>query len=153
AIDSKGLEIKPLGVNATELKVREMNPSAAFGTLPRDAKATIPPPAAPRNGPTKIDELLELSGARAQLVGLVARVAADLRPAPGQMSASDMATIERVLAQSLRSDVVYGAVRDAFIPQVDRASLETTASWLRTPAGRKIIALEITSSQPGAEQK
>jgi len=131
AIESKGLEAK----------------------LPRDAKATIPPLAAPRNVPTKIDELLELSGARAQLVGLVARVAADLRPAPGQMSAGDMATIERVLGQSLRHDAVYGAVRDAFIPQVDRASLETTASWLRTPAGRKIIALEIASSQPGAEPK
>ena len=64
-----------------------------------------------------------------------------------------MATIERVLGQSLRHDAVYGAVRDAFIPQVDRASLETTASWLRTPAGRKIIALEIASSQPGAESK
>ena len=145
---------------ASDLKVPEMKasdvksavPKAGEG-MPRDAKATILPPVPPRTGPTKIDELLELSGARAQLVGLVARVAADLRPAPGQMSASDMTTIERVLAQSLRADAVYGAVRDAFIPQVDRSSLETTASWLRTPAGRKIITLEIASSQPGAEQK
>ena len=119
----------------------------------RDAKATIPPLPLPKAGPTKIDELLELSGARAQLVGLVARVAADLRPAPGQMSAADMATIDRILAQSLRHDAVYGAVRDAFLPHVDRPSLETTAAWLRTPVGRKIIALEIASSQPGAEQK
>jgi hypothetical protein len=149
-------EAKP----AADLKVPESkasdlktaSPKTAEG-MRRDAKATMPPLVAPRTGATKIDELLELSGARAQLVGLVARVAADLRPAPGQMNASDMTMIERVLVQSLRPDAVYGAVRDAFIPQVDRASLETTASWLRTPAGRKIIALEIASSQPAAEQK
>jgi hypothetical protein len=120
---------------------------------PRDAKATIPPIPPPKAGPTKIDELLELSGARAQLVGLVARVAADLRPPPGQMSAADMATIDRILTQSLRHEAVYGAVRDAFLPQVDRPSLEATAAWLRSPVGRKIIALEVASSQPGAEQK
>ena len=119
----------------------------------RDAKATIPPVAPPKTGPTKIDEVLELSGARAQLVGLVARVAADLRPQPGQMNAADMATIDRILAQSLRHETVYGAVRDAFLRQVDRPSLEATAAWLRTPVGRKIIGLEIASSQPGAEQK
>jgi hypothetical protein len=120
---------------------------------PRDAKATIPPAASPKPAPTKIDELLELSGARAQLVGLVARVSADLRPQPGQMSTADMATIDRILAQSLRNETVYGAVRDAFLRQVDRPSLEATAAWLRTPVGRKIIGLEIASSQPGAEQK
>jgi Domain of unknown function (DUF4124) len=118
----------------------------------RDAKATIPAPL-PKAGLTKVDELLELSGARAQLVGLVGRVAADLRPAPGQMSAADLAAVDRTLAQSLRHEAVYGAVRDAFLPQVDRPSLEATAAWLRTPVGRKIVALEIASSQPGAEQK
>jgi Domain of unknown function (DUF4124) len=138
--DAKAHEIKAPEVKAPAAKMREV-------------KATIPPLPLPKSGPTKIDELLELSGARAQLVGLVARVAADLRPAPGQMSAVDMATIDRILAQSLRHEAVYGAVRDAFLPHVDRPSLETTAAWLRTPVGRKIIALEIASSQPGAEQK
>jgi hypothetical protein len=133
---------KPPEVKTPEVAKPEVN-----------AKATIPPVAPPKTGPTKIDELLELSGARAQLVGLVARVAADLRPQPGQMSTADMATIDRILAQSLRHETVYGAVRDAFLRLVDRPSLEATAAWLRTPVGRKIIGLEIASSQPGAEQK
>jgi hypothetical protein len=147
--------LKPLDVTRPEMKTQPESRGLDAQSPPRarDAKATIPPLPLPKAGPTKIDELLELSGARAQLVGLVARVAADLRPAPGQMSAADMATIDRILAQSLRHDAVYGAVRDAFLPHVDRPSLETTAAWLRTPVGRKIIALEIASSQPGAEQK
>jgi uncharacterized protein DUF4124 len=147
--------LKPLEVTRPEMKTQPESRGLDAQSPPRarDAKATISPLPLPKAGPTKIDELLELSGARAQLVGLVARVAADLRPAPGQMSAADMATIDRILAQSLRHDAVHGAVRDAFLPHVDRPSLETTAAWLRTPVGRKIIALEIASSQPGAEQK
>ncbi len=146
---------KPLDMRKPEMKAAP-EPQGSEAQAPqrtRDAKATIPPMSPPKAGPTKIDELLDLSGARAQLVGLVARVAADLRPAPGQMSVADLATIDRILAQSLRHEVVYGAVRDAFLPQVDRSSLEATAAWLRTPVGRKIIALEIASSQSGAEQK
>ena len=118
----------------------------------RDAKATVPPTPIPRAGPTKVDELLELSGVRAQLVGLLNRVALDLRPPSGQMSA-DLATIDRILAQSLRHEAVYGAVRDAFRPQVDRPNLEAAAAWLRTPVARKIVAMEIASSEPSAEQK
>jgi hypothetical protein len=148
-------DLKPLDLTRPEMKTQPESRGIDAQSPPRarEAKATIPPLPLPKSGPTKIDELLELSGARAQLVGLVARVAADLRPAPGQMSVADMATIDRILAQSLRYEAVYGAVRDAFLPHVDRPSLETTAAWLRTPVGRKIIALEIVSSQPGAEQK
>jgi Domain of unknown function (DUF4124) len=155
ASDVKAPDLKPLDVTRPEMKAQPESRGIDAQSPPRarDAKATIPLLPVPKAGPTKIDELLELSGARAQLVGLVARVAADLRPAPRQMSAADMATIDRILAQSLRHETVYGAVRDAFLPHVDRPSLETTASWLRTPVGRKIIALEIASSQPGAEQK
>jgi len=118
-----------------------------------DAKATVPTQPIPKGGPTKLDELLELSGIRAQLAGLLNRVALDLRPPPGQMSAAEMATIDRILARSLQPDAVYGAVRDAFRPLVDRPNLETAAAWLRTPVARKIVALEIGSSEPSAEPK
>ena len=119
----------------------------------RDAKATVPPTPIPRAGPTKLDELLELSGVRLQLAGLLSRVAMDLRPPPAQMSAAEIAVIDRILAQSLRHETVYGAVRDAFRPQVDRPNLEATAAWLRTPVARKIVMLEIASSEPSADQK
>ena len=118
-----------------------------------DAKATVPAAPIPKAGPTKVDELLELSGLRVQLAGLLGRVALDLRPPPGQMSAAEMATIDRILAQSLRPEAIYGAVRDAFRPLVDRPNLEAAAAWLRTPAARKIVALEIAASEPSAEPK
>jgi hypothetical protein len=120
---------------------------------PRDARAPVPPAAIPKTGPTKVDELLELSGVRVQLVGLLSRVALDLRPPAGQMSPAELTAIDRILAQSLRHEAVYAAVRDAFRPQVDRPNLEAAAAWLRTPVARKIVALEIASSESGVEQK
>jgi len=145
--EAKTPEPRAIEPKGPEVKTPEQPPKA------RDAKATVPPTPIPRSGPTKIDELLELSGTRIQLTGLLSRVAGDLRPPPGQMSAADMATIERILAQSLRPEAVYGVVRDAFRPQVDRPNLEATAVWLRTPVARKIIALEIASSEPSADKK
>jgi Domain of unknown function (DUF4124) len=145
--EAKTPDPRAMEPKSPEVKTPEPPPKA------RDAKATVPPAPVPRSGPTKVDELLELSGARIQLAGLLSRVAGDLRPPPGQMSAADTATIERILAQSLRLEAVYGALRDAFRPQVDRPNLEAAAGWLRTPVARKIIALEITSSEPSADQK
>ena len=153
--EAKAPELKAPDTRSPEVKAPE--PKAPDTQTPppraRDAKASVPATPIPRTGPTKVDELLELSGVRAQLVGLLSRVAVDLRPPPGQMSSADQAIIDRILGQSLRHEAVYGAVRDAFRPQVDRPSLETTAAWLRTPIARKIVALEIASSEPSAEQK
>jgi len=153
ASPAKAPETKTPDPRATEPKSPEVKTSEPPPKA-RDAKVTVPPAPVPRfGGPTKVDELLELSGARIQLAGLLSRVAGDLRPTPGQMSAADMATIERILAQSLRLEAVYGALRGAFRPQVDRPNLEAAAGWLRTPVARKIIALEIASSEPSADQK
>jgi hypothetical protein len=154
--EAKAPEPKPPETKTPQAKTPEAKTPEARAPEPprtRDAKATVPPTPIPRAGPTKVDELLELSGVRAQLVGLLNRVALDLRPPSGQMSAADLATIDRILAQSLRHEAVYGAVRDAFRPQVDRPNLEAAAAWLRTPVARKIVAMEIASSEPSAEQK
>jgi hypothetical protein len=145
------IQTPPQGREPTpEAKAPEAKPAE---TKPRDTKLAVPPAPIPKTGPTKVDELLELADVRAQLGGILNRVAADLRPPPAQMSTADRATIDRVLAQSLRHDAVYAAMREAFRPQVDRPSLETTASWLRTPVARKIVALETASSGPESEQK
>ena len=119
----------------------------------QDFKKYLPPAVIPRSGPTRVDDLLELSGVRAQLVGLARGIAKELRPAPGIMSAKDQASIDRVLSKSLRHEALYGLVRDAFIPQIDRTNLEATAAWLRSPLGRRITVLEVTASDPSSEQK
>ena len=158
-------EVKALETKGAAAKTPEPQPSDAKMTAPasleakpveskpRDTKLSVPPMPIPKTGPTKLDDLLEMAGARAQIAGIVSRVAADLRPPPAQMSAADRAAIDRVLAQSLRDDAVYAAVREAFRPHVDRPSLEATAAWLRTPVARKIVALETASSEPETEQK
>src|SRR5262249_12338735 len=137
-------ETKAPEVKAPEIKSPE--PTRSEVKAPE-----VPATPIPKGGPTKVDELLELSGIRAQLAGLLGRVALDLRPPPGQMSAAEMATIDRILAQSLKPEAVYAAVRDAFRPLVDRPNLEATAAWLRAPVARKIVALEIASSESSAE--
>lgn len=150
----------PPTTSAPELKPLDARPAPALHARPvpsplkeHDAKPAPLPPAIAKTGPTKVDDLLELSGTRAQLAGLVRNLAAEIRPAPGKMSAKDDAAVDRVLARTLRHETVYALVRDAFLPQVDRTNLEATAAWLRTPLARKIVALEIASSEPGVQQR
>ncbi|MGH7306892.1 MAG: DUF4124 domain-containing protein [Candidatus Rokuibacteriota bacterium] len=160
ALEVRTPEAKPAEAKSPEAKTPQAKTPEPKGLDPhaspprtRDAKATVPSTPIPRAGPTKIDEVLDLSGIRTQLVGLLRRVAVDLRPPPGQMSPAEMATIDRIVGQSLRPEGVYGAVRDAFRLQVDRPNLEAAAAWLRSPVARRIVALEIASSEPSAEQK
>jgi len=82
-----------------------------------------------------------------------APLAVRLRPAPGIMNAKDQASIDRVLAKSLRPEALYGLMREAFIPQIDRTNLEATAAWLRSPLGRRITMLEVATVDPSFEQK
>jgi len=151
APEVKAPDAKPDTRPAPEAKAPDVRPS--LGAKSRDVKAFAPPAAIAKTGPTKVDELLELSGARTQLVGLLSGIAGQLRPARGQMSAKDQAAVDRILRQALRHEAVYALVRDAFLLQVDRTNLEATAAWLRSPLARKIVALEIASSEPGTEQK
>ena len=141
----------PVEALPLDLKTLDARPVPALQEP--DVKKYLPPAVIPRSGPTRVDDLLELSGVRAQLVGLVRGLAKELRPAPGVMSAKDEASVDRVLSKSLRHEAVYGLLRDAFIPQVDRTNLEAAAAWLRSPLGRRITVLEVTSSAPGADQK
>lgn len=121
---------------------------------PERESAVIAPPVEPlRTGPATIDELLELSGAKAQLPGMTSRIAGEFRPRPGQMSPKDQAAIDRIVGRTFRHEKIYALVRDEVRRRLDRAELEATVAWLRSPVGRKITALEIASSETGAEQK
>ena len=140
-------------VVAVPLDLKNLDARPVSPLQEQDVKKYLPPAVIPRSGPTRIDDLLELSGVRAQLVGLVRGLAKELRPAPGIMSAKDQASIDRVLSKSLRYEAVYGLLREAFIPQVDRTNLEATAAWLRSPLGRRITMLEVSTSDPSFEQK
>ena len=100
ASDMKTFDVKVPEVKAPEVKAPEVKTSDV--RTPPEMKTPEM-----KAGPTKIDELLQLAGVRAQLVGLLSRVTVDLRPPPGQMSPADQAIIDRILAQSLRHETVY----------------------------------------------
>jgi hypothetical protein len=140
-------EVVPLNLKNLDV-VRPATPVEA-----QDYKKYLPPAVVPRSGPTRVDDLLELTGVRAHLVGLARGIAKELRPAPGIMNAKDQASIDRVLARSLRPEALYGLLREAFIPLVDRTNLEATAAWLRSPLGRRITMLEVATIDPSFEQK
>jgi Domain of unknown function (DUF4124) len=146
--DSQATAPEPAPLELKNLDVRPVPPMQE-----QDVKKYLPPAVIPRSGPTRVDDLLELSGIRAQLVGLARGIAKELRPAPGIMSAKDQASIDRVLSKSLRHETLYGLLREAFIPLVDRTNLEASAAWLRSPLGRRITMLEVSTSDPGFEQK
>ena len=131
-------------------EVTTLAPAAA----PERETAAIAPKAEPaRTGPATVDELLELSGVKAQLVGMTGRLAGEFRPRQGQMSQKDAAAVGRIVERTLRHEKIYTLIRDELRRHVDQPKLDTAVAWLRSPLGRKITALEVASSEAGAEQK
>lgn len=126
---------------------------AARPPAPTVEARPAPPVEAARTGPATVEELLELSGLKAQLVGLASRLTGELRPAQGQMSPEDGAAVDRILRQAIRHEKLYALVRDELRRDLDRAKLETAVAWLRSPVARKITALEVEASQPGTDQR
>ena len=137
---------------------RPQPPSAVVAPLPepvsvREATPAARPVEPARTGPATVEELLELSGLKAQLVGIATRLAGEVQPPPGQMSMKDQTAVDRILARAVSHDKIYALIRDELRGDVDRAKLEATVAWLRSPVARKIAALEVASSGPGTEQK
>jgi uncharacterized protein DUF2059/uncharacterized protein DUF4124 len=100
--------------------------------------------------PSTVDEILDLSGARTQLVGLAGSLGAGYLPHPGQLEARDGARVARIIAQHFAPERLYVAIHDEFDQQVDRERLDAMAAWFRSPLGRRITALEIAASKPEA---
>jgi len=121
------------------------------------ATAAVPPPAEPdivvRGGPATVDEILELSGMRPQLPGLVRALGAEYLPPAGQLSAHDTALIGQVVARHFVPERLYVVIRDDFRRRVDHKQLDAMAVWFRSPIGRRITTLEIAASRPEVAPK
>jgi hypothetical protein len=96
-----------------------------------------------RTGPGTVDEILELSGVKRQLVGDMSRLGAQFRPRQGQLSARDEAAINRIVAQAFQPQKIYALIKNEVSRQVDQPKLDAATSWFRSPVGQKIITLEI----------
>lgn len=157
----------PTGVVLTSLPGRQPLPVVTAPDAPRaDAPpveaapaetAAVPPPPGPdvivRAGPATVDEILELSGMRPQLPGLVRALGAEYRPPAGQLSEHDTALIGQVVARHFAPERLYAVIRDDFRRRVDQTGLDAMAVWFRSPIGRRITALEIAASKPEVAPK
>lgn len=119
--------------------------------------AAVPPPPEPdvivRAGPATVDEILELSGMRPQLPGIVRALGAEYLPPAGQLSEHDTALIGQVVARHFVPERLYAVIRDDFRRRVDQQGLDAMAVWFRSPIGRRITALEIAASRPEVAPK
>ncbi len=128
----------PAGARVTGLAGREPPPAVAAPDVP-PAEVT---------GPATVDEILEASGIRAQLPSIVAALAADYLPRPGQLAARDAMLVTQVVAHHWAPERVFGALREEFRRRVDARQLEAMAVWFRSPLGRRVTAREIAAAGP-----
>jgi hypothetical protein len=60
--------------------------------------------------------------------------------------------VVKILGDAFRTEVLYGAVRGAFRSNYDPSRMGFVIAQLRTPLFRKVAALEVAASEPGAKQ-
>jgi Domain of unknown function (DUF4124)/Uncharacterized protein conserved in bacteria (DUF2059) len=136
-------------VVATEMPGREPLPIVTA------AAATISPSSSAESvvstAPATVDEILELSSARAQLAGLAASLGAGyLLPRRSQLDARDGALVARIIAQHFAPERFFVAIHDELGRRVEREQLDAMAAWFRSPLGRRVSELEIAASKPEA---
>jgi len=137
------------GAVATEMPGREPLPAVTAGA------ATIGPSSSAENGvstaPATVDEVLELSGARAQLAGLAASLGSGyLLPRRHQLDARAGARVAGIIAQYFAPERFYVAIHDEMGRLVAREQLDAMAAWFRSPLGRRVSELEVAASKSEA---
>jgi len=101
--------------------------------------------------PATVDEILELSGARAQLAGLASQLGAGyLLPRRHQLDARDGTRVARIIEQHFAPEQFFVAIRDELSRRVEREQLDAMAAWFRSPLGQRVSELESAASKPEA---
>lgn len=98
-----------------------------------------------------ITEALELSGTRKALDAVPAQIKLQLAPRQTALKPPDQARATKILADSFRPEVLYGAVRDAFRSGYDPQRMGLVMAQLRSPLFKKITALELAANEPRAK--
>jgi len=103
--------------------------------------------------PATIDEILLLSGFRAQMPAIAGALRAEYLAHLGPLDDRDGARAAQLLARHFAPDRMYAAVRDELRRRVDKSQLDAMAVWFRSPLALKITALEIAASAADAAPK
>jgi len=113
-----------------------------------------PPQARPVEGEREalISEALDISGTKQALESIPAHIRAQFEARQTPLKPEEKARVAKILGDAFRTDVLYGAVRGAFRANYDPSRMGFVIGQLRTPLFRKIAALEVAASEPGARQ-
>ncbi len=99
-----------------------------------------------------IAEALEISGTKKALETIPAQIRAQYDARQSPVRPEDKARVIRILTDAFRPDVLYSAVRSAFRSNFDAQRMDVVMDKLRSPLFRRIAALELAASEPGARQ-
>jgi hypothetical protein len=113
-----------------------------------------PPQVRPVEGEREalITEALDISGTKQTLETIPAHIRAQFEARQTPLKPEEKARVVKILGDAFRTDVLYGAVRGAFRVNYDPSRMGFVIGQLRTPLFRKIAALEVAASDPGARQ-
>lgn len=113
-----------------------------------------PPQVRPVEGEREalITEALEISGTKKALETIPAHIRAQFEARQTPLKPEEKARVVKILGDAFRTDVLYGAVRGAFRANFDPSRMSFVIGQLRTPLFRRIAALEVAASEPGAKQ-
>jgi hypothetical protein len=106
--------------------------------------------AAAGDAPANADEILALSGSRAQLPAIARSLGAEYLTRLGKLDDRDTARAAQIIARHFAPERMYAAARDEFRRRIDNSQLDAMAVWFRSPLALKITALEIAASEPDA---
>ena len=113
-----------------------------------------PPQVRPVEGEREalITEALDISGTKKTLEAIPAHIRAQFEARQTPLKSEEKARVAKILGDAFRTDVLYGAVRGAFRTNYDPSRMGFVIAQLRTPLFRKVAALEVAASEPGAKE-
>lgn len=126
---------------------------------PATAPAAPPKALVPERGPgpiepkALIEEVLELSGAKRQVLEIPALCQSRLAERQGRMKPAEYARLSQVVAESYRPDTLYKAVTDTFKKRFDEKRLLAVRQAWHSPLFKRITALEAQASTPEAARR
>jgi hypothetical protein len=116
-----------------------------------EPKALVPEPTPGLIDPKAlIEEALELSGAKRQVLQIPSVCQSQLSERQGRMKPADYARLSKTVAESYRSDTLYKAVTDTFKSRFDEKRLLAVRQAWHSPLFKRIAALEAQASAPEA---
>lgn len=103
-----------------------------------------------RATPVSPDEMLELSGLRTQLPALAREAVTHLDGGPVDLEEPARSTMRRLAQRAFDPTRVYPLVRDAYARHSVPENRAAAAAWLRSPAGRRMVARLREDAPPDA---